>query len=129
MASGGYGSYGGSPYSADSSGTPSPYGAYGSYADLPTASEQPAQIVSVGIGDDYFQPNQVTVVVGTTVQWTNFGKHVHTVTWDGWGSGELRPRQVYSYTFNRAGSYAYHCAHHPNEMRGVVVVMPSGSSE
>lgn len=125
-----------SPYSDDGSSD----GDYGPYANLPygpstlssgspAAPAQSVRVVSVGLSDNYFQPGRITVPVGTTVQWTNFGKQVHTITWDsdGWGSGELAPREVFSYTFNRPGTYAYHCARY-KEMRGVVVVVAGGNA-
>jgi plastocyanin len=68
----------------------------------------------------------IRVALGTTVQWTNHGQHQHTVTSDTgeWDSGELGPLALYTHTFARPGTYRYHCAKHPGQMRGVIVVMP-----
>jgi plastocyanin len=68
------------------------------------------------------------VTPGTTVLWTNYGQHSHTVTAsDGaWDSRALNQRGSYSYTFSRPGTYTYYCRVHPKEMRGTVVV---GSGE
>jgi uncharacterized protein (TIGR03000 family) len=111
------GSYGSSPYQTQD------MGGYGlsSYA---SAQANQVEIVTVTLYDNYFRPKTITVSAGTTVQWRNAGRHSHTVTSDrnGWDSGELYPGEVFSYTFNRPGTYAYHCAVHPDEMRGAVVV-------
>jgi len=152
VTSGAVGSYGGSPYgvstapgslsySSDGPYAGSSYAPYGPYGDVPyttnglpagapTAPGQAAQVASVGISDNYFQPSRIAVPVGATVQWTNYGQQTHTITWDsdGWGSGELRPREVFSYTFNRPGTYAYHCARY-SDMHGVVEVVPGGSAK
>lgn len=81
-------------------------------------------MVQVGLYDNYFQPGTVTVSVGTTVQWTNYGQHDHTVTSDTglWDSGELGPLGLYDYTFAQPGIYPYHCTIHSRVMRGTVVV-------
>jgi len=126
---GDYGPYANLPYGPSTLSSGSPVGASGAYSGSPAAPAQSVRVVSVGLSDNYFQPARLTVAVGTTVQWTNFGQQVHTITWDsdGWGSGELAPREVYSHTFNRPGTYAYHCARY-KEMRGVVVVVAGGSA-
>jgi plastocyanin len=66
----------------------------------------------------------MTVPVGTTLQWTNHGHHRHTVTLDDgqWSSLELSPNRIQKYTFTRPGIYPYHCAQHPQEMRGTIIV-------
>jgi uncharacterized protein (TIGR03000 family) len=81
-------------------------------------------IENVALYDNSVRPSTITVAPGTTVQWRNSGEHTHTVTSNskGWDSGELYPGEVFSYTFNRPGTFAYHCTLHANEMRGVVVV-------
>ena len=80
--------------------------------------------VDIGAYDNVFQPATITVAPGTTVRWTNYGRHAHTVTsaTGRWGSGRLAPGQVYSSTFTRPGTYDYHCGIHPREMRGTIVV-------
>lgn len=70
-----------------------------------------------------FSPNPLTVNVGTTVTWTNNDVMAHTSTADGglWNSGTLPPGGRYSYTFQAAGNFPYHCALHPG-MVGTVTV-------
>jgi plastocyanin len=122
------GSYGGQGYMM----MPGPYGgrgymmpgAYGGYGAGRAARPERQPIMHVGLYDNYFQPMTITVSVGTTVQWTNYGQHRHTVTSDTglWDSGELGPLGLSSYTFARPGTYPYHCKVHGQQMRGTVVV-------
>lgn len=72
-----------------------------------------------------FSPNPVTVVMGVnnTVEWVNDDSAPHTVTAnDGsFGSGNIAPTGTYTFTFTKAGTYAYHCLYHP-WMVGTVIV-------
>lgn len=90
-------------------------------------SPGPAQeqsMAEVGIYDNSFQPQTVTVPVGATIQWINHGQHRHTVRADDgqWSSMPLNVKGSYTHTFARAGRYSYHCAVHPQEMRGTIIV-------
>lgn len=80
---------------------------------------------SVAIQNFAFSPAMITVKKGTTVTWTNKDSTTHTVTesdgQSGPASGDVTPGSTYSYTFNTAGTYQYHCSIHP-EMIGTVVV-------
>src|SRR5262249_46274673 len=53
----------------------------------------PAGSAQVSIGDDFFDPADITVPVGTTVCWTNNGQVMHTTTSDTgvWDSGFMDP--------------------------------------
>ena len=88
-----------------------------------------AQSQTVSIRDFNFSPPSISVTPGTTVTWTNQGQAPHTVTHTGgaFDSGTLQPGQSYSFTFKRAGSYAYFCRIHPF-MRGTVVVGGGGGA-
>ena len=81
--------------------------------------------VEVAIAGFAFDPASLTIKVGTTIKWTNQDTAPHTVTADdkSWGSGDLNKGDSFSYTFNQAGSYAYHCGVHPN-MKATVTVVP-----
>lgn len=70
-----------------------------------------------------FVPASMSVEVGTTVVWTNRDLSSHTVTGNGWASGNLSTDQSYSHTFNALGSYDYHCSIH-SAMQGTVNVVP-----
>jgi plastocyanin len=87
------------------------------------------QAQSVTIQNFAFTPASITVTPGTTVTWTNKDNTAHTVTADsgnGPNSGQLQQGQTYSFTFQQAGTYAYHCTIHP-EMKATVVVSSSSS--
>ena len=76
--------------------------------------------------DSYsFAPGSLTVPVGTTVTWTNRDSEVHTVVADdaapGLRSAGLDTDDSFSFTFAKAGTYAYHCSLHPH-MTGKIVV-------
>jgi plastocyanin len=70
-----------------------------------------------------FSPDVADVQVGTTVTWTNSDSVAHTSTSDqnGWNSGTVAPGGRFSFTFQNAGTFSYHCAIHPG-MIGTVVV-------
>ena len=76
---------------------------------------------AVTIQNFAFDPQSVTVKVGTTVTWTNKDSATHTVTGSGWGSDQLATGAAYSHTFDKAGSYDYHCSIHPS-MTGTIIV-------
>jgi len=89
------------------------------------AQDTPDAVVDVAIGDHYFNPAQLTVPVGTTVRWTNYGASSHTSTSDTglWNSGTLSRGGTFSYTFSSTGTFAYHCTFHREMgMVGRVVV-------
>jgi plastocyanin len=94
---------------------------------VPSAGAQQNQ--TVYIQDFYFSPASINVEPGTTVTWVNQGQAPHTATHTGgtFDSGTLQPGQSYSYTFNRAGTYAYYCQIHPN-MTGTIVVGGGGAA-
>ncbi len=75
-------------------------------------------------GQYSFQPGMTTVTAGDSVMWQNASDAPHTVTSDGAGplGGDIAADSgSYSFTFETAGSYAYHCNIHP-AMQGTVVV-------
>jgi plastocyanin len=67
---------------------------------------------------------------GTTVTWTNEDNVPHTVMSgtrdnpsDLFDSGNVEPGEVFTYTFDEAGTYDYFCSIHPG-MNGTVIVEP-----
>ena len=97
----------------------------------------------ITIQDFSFSPATLTVKVGTTVRWTNKGPSAHTTTSDmgTWTSGTLgAPTSAggyggggsaggsFTFTFNQAGTYGYHCSIHPPAQypgfTGTVMVTP-----
>jgi len=66
----------------------------------------------------------LTVKVGTTVEWTNKDGVPHTVTEQGrkFKSGFLNQGQTFKFTFQEAGTVNYFCEVHPDAMKATVVV-------
>lgn len=79
--------------------------------------------VEVKIDNFSFGPQSLTVSAGTTITWTNRDDIPHTVvSSDGvFKSKVLDTDDKFSYTFGKAGTYAYFCSIHP-KMTGKVVV-------
>lgn len=77
----------------------------------------------IGIVDFGFDPATLEVAVGTTVTWKNRGATAHTVTADDgtFDSGSLDPGASFSQTFDTPGTFAYHCAIHPNMTATITV--------
>lgn len=80
----------------------------------------------VAIRDFSFQPAEVRVAVGTKVTWINCepaGTPGHTSTSDAgvWTSPGLEPGATFSYTFDQAGRFAFHCEPHPFMTAAIVV--------
>ena len=84
-----------------------------------------------------FNPERLSVAVGTAVTWKNEDASEHTVTSgvvnQGSGgvttavdnkfeSGSLKQNAAFSYTFTAPGTYAYFCKIHPATMRGEITV-------
>lgn len=100
-------------------------------APTPTPAPAPAPIptpapttYNVTIQGFAFSPASLSVKKGDTVIWTNKDSAGHTVTGNNGGpsSPTIGTNETYSYTFNSAGTFSYHCAPHPN-MTGTVVVI------
>ena len=93
-------------------------------ASTPTPTQPAATTVGVDIRDFAYHPPDVIVARGTDVVWTNrepTGGHTVTADDDSFNSGDLRPGEAFTQRFDAAGTYAYHCAYHP-EMSGTVTV-------
>lgn len=94
----------------------------------------PATAVTVDVDVDNFaySPDQVTVSLGGTVAWTFSDVTAHdTASDDGfWDSPLLDGGAVWTWTFESAGTFDYHCTPHPH-MTGTVAVKlrAKGSAE
>jgi amicyanin len=90
-----------------------------------TADTKPVAGDTVAIQGFAFAPAALVVKVGTKVTWTNDDADAHTVTSQGAGgplqSPALATGQAYSYTFTKAGTYAYLCTIHPFMVATVTV--------
>jgi plastocyanin len=78
---------------------------------------------TVEIKDFAFGPATLTVKVGDTVTWKNSDVTGHSATADDdtFDTGVLSQGETGSFTFTKAGTFAYHCTPHPN-MKGTIVV-------
>ena len=105
--------------------TPAPAVTAAAAPDATNAAKAPdvAESAQVSIAQMRFSLPTVTIQEGGTVTWQNAESMPHTVTAsDGsFGSPQLRNGDVFSKTFDKAGTYSYYCSLHPM-MRGTVVV-------
>lgn len=81
-----------------------------------------AEDVNVMIDNFTFEPQQLTVKVGTTVTWKNRDDIPHTVV----SAGKFRSKTLdtddsFSFTFTASGDYTYFCSLHPH-MTGMIKV-------
>lgn len=70
-------------------------------------------ITTVSKGVYGFSPRSISVPPGTLVTWINKTAAPHTVTGGSFGSGTINPGGFYSFRFNSASSFGYHCSFHP----------------
>jgi plastocyanin len=70
-----------------------------------------------------FDPASVTIKAGDSVTWTNQDSTTHTVTADNgeFKSSDIAPGATFTFKFEKAGTFAYHCSIHPT-MKATVVV-------
>lgn len=73
-----------------------------------------------------FSPQTITVKAGTKVTWTNQDDVKHTVTSDDGAPVKIASElfgkgESFSFTFDKVGTYNYHCLPHPY-MKGTVIV-------
>lgn len=81
-----------------------------------------AVIHQIVIQDDQFNPENVIVKNGETVEWTNQDDTAHTVTFENGEFDEKLPvGATASYTSTKSGNFDYHCSIHP-QMQGEVIV-------
>ncbi|MEA2503793.1 MAG: hypothetical protein QOG36_836 [Actinomycetota bacterium] len=96
-----------------------------SSAPAAPAPQARVTIVSDAATIGAFTPPSVTASVGQTVAWVFQDTNPHTVTADDDSftspKGGLANGKTYSHTFDKAGTYTYHCFIHP-QMLGTVVV-------
>lgn len=103
-------------------------GALGALAGLVTVAaaarqSRAADGAEVGIDNFVYNPQQLTVKVGTAVTWTNRDDIPHTVTSKTgvFRSKALDTDDTFSFTFATPGTFPYFCALHPH-MTGTIVV-------
>jgi plastocyanin len=90
---------------------------------------------AVSMVDFAFQPDPISIPVGTSVQWANATSGTsstpHTTTSDTglWDSGTLNAGQTFSITFKNPGTFTYHCTFHQSlGMTGTITVIAPTST-
>lgn len=73
-----------------------------------------ASSAEVTMPGKFYAPAHLDVLVATTVTWKNVDRSTHTVTDDGdaFDSGHLSPGQSFSLSFDKPGTYEFHCTIH-----------------
>jgi len=76
----------------------------------------------ISIENFAFNPSEISVAKGAEIVWVNNDKVLHDITLDnGAFDKDLQPSESFSFIFNEAGEYSYHCDIHP-EMIGKIIV-------
>jgi uncharacterized membrane protein len=77
-----------------------------------------------------FNPPELTVAPGDTVEWKNEDIFSHSATADdgSFDSGLIAPGRSWKTTFNNVGKITYHCYPHPNMSGSIVVASGAGTS-
>ncbi|MEZ0240101.1 MAG: plastocyanin/azurin family copper-binding protein [Chloroflexota bacterium] len=94
-------------------------------AAAPCVKATSAGAVEVEIEDFAFKPEPVQAKVGDTITWTNKDGTPHSAAPDDnpeCATDTLSTDASGSITYSAAGTYAYHCAIHPTQMKGTIVV-------
>lgn len=92
-----------------------------------SAKAVPIATATVKIGNFQFTPKVLTVAPGTTVEWVNTaGRHQVVADDDSFKSDVLKQGDKFQHTFDKAGTFAYHCEFHGDkggkDMAGKIVV-------
>ena len=101
------------------------------YTPIPSGTPPPKSgLISVSVGDNYFDPVEVRITVGSTLEWAYNGgggetESVHNVIAldNSFSSGDLNPNSRFAFTFNQPGEFAYVCSYHAKQMTGKVFVL------
>ena len=74
-------------------------------------------------GDYVYNPDNLTISKGDKVVWINkdFGTYTITGNKGLFSSENLRPDKTFEYSFEKSGTYEYHCKLHP-EMVGKIII-------
>jgi plastocyanin len=87
----------------------------------PAQSTQVADVTTVRIVDERFEPNYILIETGQTVTWENHDDDQHTASGRGMDTGVINPGGKGTVTFLESGEFKYTCNFHP-EMIGLVTV-------
>jgi plastocyanin len=100
-------------------------GATGTSSSSSPADAGRAPAATVKLQPTTFAPSTVTVKVGDTVEWVWAGGVQHNVNGGDAFKSKLQSKGDFRHTFDKAGSYAYHCDVHPTTMKATVEVSDS----
>ncbi len=90
----------------------------------PTSNEETEKSVIVVIRRSGFDPDVLTIPVGTTVTWINEDSIPHTVASEGlFDSGNLSTGEKFSFPFTVKGIYKYMCTIHRKHISGKIIVV------
>ena len=90
-----------------------------------TVTPSDTVVQEIEVKEFAFNPVTITVKVGTKVTWTNKDSVAHTATSDdgtAFDTGLLNQGESGSFTFDKVGTYGYHCTPHPNMKASIIVV-------
>ena len=87
----------------------------------PEQSTQVADVTTVRIVDERFEPNNILIETGQTVTWENQDDDQHTASGRDMDTGVINPGSKGTVTFLEPGDFNYSCNFHP-EMLGLVTV-------
>lgn len=82
--------------------------------------------VYVEILGSKFDPPELKVVNGTTVEWKNSDSAMYVLNVDNSSSPNLLKRSTWNFTFNRTGIFEYNCSLHPSMPGGRIIVEAAG---
>jgi len=79
-------------------------------------------VPTVTVGDNFFQPAELTVKAGDTVRWVWSGSFPHSVKLEDETSPTYTGSGTFEFTFTEPGRYEYQCGVHGESMPGLVIV-------
>jgi plastocyanin len=109
----------------------------------PEPEPGPVRIVQMNDDMPMYQPNNIVIIAGQTVEWHNNGQVSHSVVDDAsraskpddalvpsgvhsFSSGNVMPGGTYRHTFTVPGRYRYFCmSHEVDDMVGEITVRPA----
>lgn len=93
-----------------------------SHAASAAGTAHASRSAAVGIVDFAFKPGTLSIAPGSKVVFSNTSSRAHTATRKGsFDTGRIKAGKSAAITFNRRGTFPYHCKIHPF-MKGKIVV-------
>ena len=87
---------------------------------VPSLLKYPTAYVEI-FGSE-FNPAELNIVKGTTVQWLNKDSSEHSIFVNNTHSPTLNKRDTWNHTFNNSGTYEYNCTIQPWIKHGRIIV-------